>query len=969
MEAKNKEIDELTEELLKVKSEINEKEKKIVELVKYEEDMKLEANDLAAGKEVAEQAFRAQTVELDQIKTELSAEKERIVAMEQYNQSKISESENNFQAERTQSSNLKIKLEDLESILERERREMAEFNNQISSDLATKEDYVKQLETKQEAIKEKNIELEVELTAFQKKIESKDSEILDYKGKIEAMSLDFEEEKGMLAGKCEQLEKRLRDAEKCIDNRDLEIGECRNEIKYVKGAFEKEKQELEARLKEELEVAVVERSNAESNGKEIEIRLGSTNEENTALRLQLEEEKTALQNRNSEKTELLKQQEMLRQQLAKLDEDFKVIEAEKESRVEEVKSIKEEKDLLEQDLLSKHNNEINKLISEKENILEECTMLQGMLKESQKQNGILKEKGDVMNRSVESKRKELEVYKTQVDDLRSQQDAKDSKIEDVLCALKEAENELTEQKEQHKRSVLFHERELSTFKANSEQVIRELENELADLTQERNAEKLEYHSMLTDMSEAKKRLEAKYEVNKGKETAIGREGSDKINRGIRRRKINKQTPRFASAHQRGGTCQEHQSLDEVKGKLDKHSVEVERRAARRHTILFGDASMDHTLRNNTMLGNTSLDEQSTLVADELTMRRSPSLTSLQTNDDDASFIAGSMTSLNSNDVNFSFRSSRRQSGIVRAPNAARRQSLLYIAGKTPPDRRTTIGAPVPQMMVCENENEPDILEYDSFDRVSELQRRNTLCLPHLKSSYPLELITTSSSLADKQKTATDNLQRGDNSRPERKRFADDVVNGRPLKRKDTDAASRPSSKDRGSTRYVKSDSNIVTRSMLDQGSKMIWGDSSMIKDDSMLDTQNDPRRESVAFVVSFGDDDEKKKLKPNASMRRARGSAHLVGAASTTESKEPQKHVVKKTATAGTSSTTPTPVKKSSATPNNQKKWASSKENIADNKQQKKANAAKETPLKRTVSDKNSLKTRTNNIRSRLDDQ
>ena len=37
------------------------------------------------------------------------------------------------------------------------------------------------------------------------------------------------------------------------------------------------------------------------------------------------------------------------------------------------------------------------------------------------------------------------------------------------------------------------------------------------------------------------------------------------------------------------------------------------------------------------------------------------------------------------------------------------------------------------------EDEP--VEFE-WDRLSELQRRNTLCLPHLKSSYPAEVQTT-----------------------------------------------------------------------------------------------------------------------------------------------------------------------------------------------------------------------------------
>uniref|UniRef100_A0A7M5X5X8 Uncharacterized protein n=2 Tax=Clytia hemisphaerica TaxID=252671 RepID=A0A7M5X5X8_9CNID len=211
------------------------------------------------------------------------------------------------------------------------------------------------------------------------------------------------------------------------------------------------------------------------------------------------------------------------------------------------------------------------------------------------------------------------------------------------------------------------------------------------------------------------------------------------------------------------------------------------------------------------------------------------------------------------------------------------QPRRYMGGHTPPSKRTFLGDPAQariSMFSTEPEEEPEVhndwglianlqneqtgiplTELSEEDRLQELQRRNTLCLPHLKSSYPMELAV------DKE-----------NHIPEK------VL-------KDTHGKRKGESEDgpRGTYKKWRTENSLSLSNDLSYLGRSTRSESSLRRDTMTLSStkQNEaidapPAQQSCAFEITM---DPPKKSRPNPRMTRSLASGNLKTNESTKESK------------------------------------------------------------------------------------
>lgn len=488
-----------------------------------------------------------------------------------------------------------------------------------------------------------------------------------------------------LKEKLQQAENEAREVAQSSDAKDKMMIELKDQLQRSEGKGRELAQTLEHKDKEFNEKCQEFEAKEQSNREELEKVKGDLETEKNVIKEQCEEQ---IREKTKETSDLQQEIKGYKENIEHLTNEFQ---KERESSQENFQKQLEQ------------NSNIH--VKEIEDLKKEITELKNQnVAEAEQYKSMAEEEQSILQKQISDLQMKLDETTAPMKDLEVSLEAMTEERDKAISDFEKAQETWNEKENQLSKMVAELEDECKILQENEQAVVRD-EEELKTIAEQ--LEKLELEN--TELEETLQEEKA-------------------TNRRLAMQ-VNSLTAQVNLADRQ---------LREQKQSLEKLQT-TETKPLRKQFISIPVENVHHLLDDD-----SSTDDEPLMKIEELAGGSSSSSLSSVNSD-----FAKSSTSLNS----FSRSSLRSTFGGRTAAN--RRQSAIYLKGNTPPEKRTTASAAyfmVGDEFAKNMEDEPheynwnklgELAEEKSTDleRLAELERRNTICKPHMKTSYPIETQT------------------------------------------------------------------------------------------------------------------------------------------------------------------------------------------------------------------------------------
>ncbi|XP_076446519.1 uncharacterized protein LOC143283946 isoform X2 [Babylonia areolata] len=509
---------------------------------------------------------------------------------------------------------------------------------------------------------------------------------------------------------------------------------------------------------------LVEKMNTcENRLKESEFLLNTERAKRDKLVLELEEHETdrsklieALFNAEKEIKQVLSEKDMV---LSEKDKEMRQVLLEKD---EEMRGVLSEKDKKMRQVLSEKDKEMRQVLSEKDKEMRQ------VLSEKDKMRGVLSEKDSEMRRVLSEKDNEMRQVLSEKDKMRGVLSEKDSKMRQVLSEKDEEMRRVLSEKDEEMRRVLSEKDEemrqvLQEKDKEVQRVLSEREEEVLQKVDKLEKEREVLSSQNTEHGTKIQQLEEQLGLSKQEKEhlqqelsklQLGKEAVDKL-----REKLEQQEKLLQQREEENHDLQAKVRASETSESLAEQLKGCERKLKESEAKR---KSMEDRVRQSEKEIQWRIDaeklQEMTDPCEELQATPRGDTTTMPSGEKSASPNDSLELTLN-NLLHFDLRPHRHlhldgsfTNSLPQTPGNVDRQLTTFDPNMSAHSLRKTRhrkysvasgksnALPSGTGQIFPPDEEPENPELE-WGRLGELQRRNTLCLPHMKTSYPVETQT------------------------------------------------------------------------------------------------------------------------------------------------------------------------------------------------------------------------------------